>query len=181
MIKQNYIFLFCLFCLASLSSCRTYSQKGEIKGKLITEIPEEKALIAYSIQVILKINDLEKTTVVDEHLNFFFQNLQSDSIQITTQPYTYLKNNRIIGFLKPDDTIHLKIPFTLTCKYEFSKENKTCPVCQKQDKVITIIYGLIAESNEEDIGKQDKTYKSGGCITTDCDPNWYCKRDNLEF
>jgi len=62
------------------------------------------------------------------------------------------------------------------CKYDSSLKNKTCPICKKQDKVIPIAYGLLVSMKGE-----GKTFKAGGCNITYCDPNWYCKRDKLEF
>ena len=166
------IFIGISFCVA---------QNGVINGKIIAEIPEEAELIAENTKVILEINGIEKSTVLDKNLNFSFRNLESDSIRIRTEPHSYLRNRIIIGFLKPNDSIELKIPYSLSCKYDKSKENKTCPVCKKEDKVIPISYGLIAEIRKKGEEKKEKEYKSGGCVTTGCDPNWYCKRDKIEF
>ncbi|MDT0295920.1 hypothetical protein ACFQ3R_14715 [Mesonia ostreae] len=160
------------FCLA---------QNGVINGKIVAEIPEEAELIAENTKVILEINGIEKTTVVDKNLNFSFHNLESDSIRIRTEPHSYMRQLTIIGFLKPNETVEIKIPYSLSCKYDQSKENKTCPICKKQDQVIPISYGLIAEITKKGEEKKDKVYKSGGCVTTGCDPNWYCKRDEINF
>ena len=166
------IFFGISFCIA---------QNGVIKGKIIAEIPEEAKLIAENTKVILEINGIEKTAIVDKNLNFSFHNLKSDSIRIRTEPHSYLQNSIIIGFLKPNDTVKIKIPYSLSCKYDQSKENKTCPVCKKEDQVIPISYGLIAEITKKGEEKKEKEYKSGGCVTTGCDPNWYCKRDEINF
>tara|TARA_R110002051_G_scaffold117953_1_gene191763 strand:- start:2448 stop:2975 length:528 start_codon:yes stop_codon:yes gene_type:complete len=160
------------FCLA---------QNGVINGKIIAEIPEEVELIAGKTKVILEINGIEISTIVDKNLNFSFYNLKSDSIRIRTEPGYYRSQRTGIGFMKPNDTIDIKIPLALSCKYDQSKENKTCPVCKKEDKVIPISYGLIAEITKKGEEKKEKEYKSGGCVTTGCDPNWYCKRDDINF
>jgi hypothetical protein len=157
------------------------AQVGVINGKIVAEIPEEAELIAENIKVILEINGIEKSTVVDKNLNFSFHNLLSDSIQIRTEPYSYLRNRIIIGFLKPNDTIELKIPYSLSCKYDQSKENKTCPICKKEDQTIPISYGLIVEITKKGEENKEKEYRSGGCVITGCDANWYCKRDEIEF
>jgi len=160
------------FCIA---------QNGVINGKIIAEIPEEVGFIAENTKVILEINGVERTTIVDKNLNFSFYNLKSDSIRIRTEPDYYGQQRTYIGFIKPNDTIDLKIPLALSCKYDQSKENKTCPVCEKEDQVIPISYGLIAEITKKGEEKKEKEYKSGGCVTTGCDPNWYCKRDEFKF
>ena len=157
------------------------SQNGVINGKIIAEIPEEAKLIAENTKVILEINGIEKTTFVDKNLNFSFHNLKSDSIRIRTEPQSYMRQLTIIGFLKPNDTVQVKIPYSLSCKYDTSKNNKTCPVCKKDDQVIPISYGLISEITKKGEEKKEKEYKPGGCVTTGCDPNWYCKRDEIDF
>ncbi|WP_417871301.1 hypothetical protein [Winogradskyella sp.] len=157
------------------------AQNGVINGKIIAEIPEEKELIAENTKVILEINGVQKTTVVDKNLNFYFRNLESDSIQISTEPHSYMRELIIIGFLKPNDTIDVKIPYSLSCKYDKSIDNKTCPICKKDDEVIPISYGLTLEIEKKEKTKKQKEYKSGGCVTTGCDPNWYCRRDEIDF
>jgi hypothetical protein len=166
------VFIGVSFCVA---------QNGVINGKIIAEIPEEADLITQNTKVILLINGIEKITVVDKNLNFSFYNLESDSLQIRTEPPSYLHSRIIIGFLKPNDTVDLKIPYSLSCKYDVSKENKTCPVCKKEDQVLPVSYGLIFEITKQGEEKKDKKYKSGGCVTTGCDPNWFCKRDEIKF
>ena len=157
------------------------AQNGVINGKIIAEIPEEKQLISEQVKVILKIGNEEKIVSVDQNLEFKFQNLRSDSIQISTQPKSFGHKRIIIGFLKPNDTTDIEINFSLTCKYAKYENNKICPICKKEDKVIPIVYGLIAEVTRKGESGNKNEYKSGGCIITECDPNWFCKRDKIEF
>ena len=168
-----------IFTFIGISFC--IAQNGVINGKIIAEIPQEAELIAENTKVILEINGIEKTTIVDKNLNFSFYNLESDSIRIKTEPQSYLRNRIIIGFIKPNDTVNVKISYSLSCKYDKSKENKTCPVCKKEDQVIPISYGFIAEISKKGEDIKEKEYKSGGCVITGCDPNWFCKRDEIEF
>lgn len=54
-----------------------------------------------------------------------------------------------------------------------------CPVCNKKDQVVRIAYGEPTEvvMQEADDGK----VKLGGCVITDDQPKWYCKRDDTDF
>lgn len=66
----------------------------------------------------------------------------------------------------------------MTSKIPENRPIKFCPVCDKNDQVIKIIYGypgpdLLQNANEGKV-------KLGGCIMND-NFRWYCKRDKHEF
>ncbi|MEY8847293.1 hypothetical protein AB9K26_00635 [Psychroserpens sp. XS_ASV72] len=163
-----------------------YSQNIKVNGKILLENEDDRNNVIQKTKVILSQNGTEQSTKVNENLEFFFEIEGFNDIEVTFEPkgmgnisgrfYTF-KNSE----LRKKDTISLKIPYSLTCKYDKSKDNKTCPTCEREDEVIPIAYGLIAEITKKGEEKQEKKYKSGGCVISDCDPNWYCKRDNLEF
>ncbi|MFA7326246.1 MAG: hypothetical protein WC121_06245 [Candidatus Kapaibacterium sp.] len=74
----------------------------------------------------------------------------------------------------------------IECQY--NKADSICPVCSKIDKVIPIEYGYLVITKEEYEKRNDKnqkedlrTFKSGGCEISGCDPFWYCKRDSISF
>jgi hypothetical protein len=56
---------------------------------------------------------------------------------------------------------------------------KKCPKCQKNDKVIPILYGEPTEEAMKEIKRG--FWRMGGCVVFLDSPNWYCKRDRLEF
>ncbi|MCK8482289.1 hypothetical protein [Psychroserpens algicola] len=163
-----------------------YSQEIKVNGKILLENKDDRENVIEKTKVHLEQNGIKQISIVNENLEFEFNINGFDKILITFEPvgvgsvsgrfYTF-KNNT----LRKNDTISLKIPYALTCKFDKSVNNKTCPTCKKEDEVIPISYGLIAEITKKDEEKKEKKYKSGGCVTGDCDPNWYCKRDNLEF
>lgn len=175
---MNKTFITILFCIGFLSG---FAQNSVIKGKLIAELPEETERIVKRTKVILEINEKIITADLDDDLNFSFYDLKAGNFKIRTEPKPAGTNRIIIDFLKPNDTINIKLPYSLTCKYDKSKKDKTCPVCKKEDQVIPISYGLIVEITKKGEVKKEKEYKSGGCVTTGCDPNWYCKRDEIDF
>lgn len=113
----------------------------------------------------------------------------SENKKLTVEKTNLLLESKI----EPDSIQFIKKP----CPYEKTKNNR-CPVCKKKDRVIPIIYGLIGEitySNEnpniiETNGIKiisdspiikKKRYKIGGCIISDCQPSWFCERDEKKF
>lgn len=174
-----------LFSIVGFTFCS--AQTITIDGKLILQNEDDRNLVIEKTTIVLEQNGVKQVTKVNERLAFSFKINDSEKILITTVSkgigsiagrYYTLKNAE----LKKTDTISIKIPYALTCKYDKSKENKTCPVCKTDNEVIPISYGLTAEIIKEgEEVKNEKKYKPGGCTTSDCDPNWYCKRDNLEF
>jgi hypothetical protein len=162
------------------------AQTIKVDGKLILQNEDDRSLVIEQTKVVLEQNGIKQITSVNDELEFSFKIIGFEKIKITMIPqgvgmisstsYSF-KNTE----LRHNDSISIKIPYSLTCKYDKSKDNKTCPTCKKEDEVIPIAYGLIAEITKKGEEKKEKKYKSGGCVTSDCDPNWYCKRDNLEF
>lgn len=99
-------------------------------------------------------------------------------------PGTYNIRSSYIGYgdttlsnvkINNDTILIIYLGLSEPCKYNDHRNNKTCPVCGKENRVIPIVYGLI-------IGKLNKRkFYFAGCIITSCDPNWYCKRDKYKF
>jgi hypothetical protein len=90
------------------------------------------------------------------------------------------RKDTVIYKIKVTDNEIVEISTSLGyCKFDRSIHNKTCPVCNKTNKVIPLIYGFPTKKafRKEKRGK----YKLGGDGITDCNPNWYCKRDKLNF
>lgn len=155
----------------------SYGQnKGKIIGKLILKDLENKESVIKNTYVILKSKTQIDSVKIDENLNFTFENLKSDTLRIFLSPRSYPVNKFFKFYLKDGEVKNLELPYSSTCPY--GKSN-VCPICKKKDKVIPIVYGLIPQVN----GKKPKTkkYKSGGCVVSDCQPNWFCQRDKTEF
>ena len=58
------------------------------------------------------------------------------------------------------------------------------PTCPKNhtDSIIPIVYGLISAKGDTFIkNKKDEKVRYAGCVTTDCDPQFYCKQHDIEF
>lgn len=175
LIKPIIIVLGLLTCL---TNC--ISQNSVIQGKLILEIPKEYDQIAEKAKMTLTIKGKERTTIVDKDLRFTFYNIPSDTVYISTELIDHKFPTTYILYTKPNDTIQLDLPLSIACKYDQYKNTKICPVCDKGDKVIPIVYGLLSISKEE-LESTDKKYKAGGCVIMKCQPSLYCKRDDHEF
>ena len=58
------------------------------------------------------------------------------------------------------------------------------PTCPKNhtDNIIPIVYGLVATKGDTFIkNKKEEKVRYAGCVTTDCDPQFYCKQHEIEF
>jgi len=123
---------------------------------------------------------LRKGKYADKFGQFIFPTIDSGTYSI-----------RIISVSYSDTTfhnIHIDKDTTLIfdiyrfCRYDTSKTNSKCPICHKKNKVIPIIYGLPISVNGDNSSKYDGIkYLTAGCKVTNCDPNWYCKRDKVKF
>lgn len=56
---------------------------------------------------------------------------------------------------------------------------KKCPICEKTDQVIPIMYGLPTEKGFENA--RSGRVAIGGCLVGGNDPKWFCKRDKEAF
>jgi hypothetical protein len=54
-----------------------------------------------------------------------------------------------------------------------------CPICEKVDSVVRILYGMPAVKAWED--EQAGKLHIGGCCIDNDSPKWYCKRCDKEF
>lgn len=91
--------------------------------------------------------------------------------------------------IKPtdNDTVLLNIKIPRDYKKHLGKI--ICPKCSKHDKTIPIIYGLKAiavyEKNQPDyttyIGSGKQEIFDGGCVTSEIDAQFFCKRDGIRF
>ncbi|MET0637945.1 MAG: carboxypeptidase regulatory-like domain-containing protein [Chitinophagaceae bacterium] len=82
----------------------------------------------------------------------------------------------------------MNLIYSVYCRFDKSAGDKRCPICRKDDTVIPIRYGLngvtvpkVGQQALENQNQLKDEFFPGGCLVTSCDPNWYCKRDQLEF
>lgn len=121
---------------------------------------------------------------VDKDLGFVFEDIKEDSMQVFFSQRSYPTDRSYIITLSDGETKNATFDFRSTCPY--SERKSKCPACLKKDAVIPISYGL--NFQVKFVGKDGKEKKSnkkrvrqGGCVVSDCQPYWYCERDELEF
>ncbi len=84
--------------------------------------------------------------------------------------------------VRQSETLELTISYPpKICPYEKSKMTGICPEGNHKDYVIPIEYGLIVGDEEFMKKVKNNEVELGGCMVTDCDPNWYCTTHDRRF
>lgn len=154
---------------------------GIIKGK-VYDINTQMPVVSASIRVGSSANSI----YTDSSGNFEIQNVEPGLNDLNIR-FNWFDDSTLKEIYVSDDKItDLIINYDSYCQY--SKADSICPVCKKIDKVIPIEYGYLVITEEEHNKMFDKslkedlrTFKSGGCEISGCDPFWYCKRDSISF
>jgi hypothetical protein len=149
------------------------SQNSIVKGKIVPVVESEYDFIKENVKVLICTGCDEFATELNSDLTFEFENLEVGTFELWIEPYSKYSIILESGTLDKDEILIFEIPVAFSCEYDQSENDKTCPICQKQNRVIPVEYGFINS-------KPQKSYTLG-CIKTDCDPNWYCKRDKHLF
>ncbi|GAB1345848.1 hypothetical protein MASR1M29_16230 [Cloacibacterium normanense] len=164
---------FFLIFVLSLFSITSYTQS--LSGKVRDTLNIRKYdRVQFEIK-LKKINsEKEYFSTSDMDGNFRFSNIENGDYQFTINNEFYDKN---IFLIKINGDTSLNIFVKKFCQYH---ENKTsvCPKCKSSEKVVPIFYGL---TTLDFMKKNKKKYHFAGCELSYCMPNWYCKRDRLEF
>ena len=157
-----------------------FGQTGKITGHLIVTKKEDQKNIIQHGAAILNM-EYKEFASIDKELNFVFDSLGTDTFEISISTVFYYQDTTIKKIVVVDGkTTHLEILYPPICTYDKNKGDKTCPVCNKQDQVIPIAYGLIVDTGKKS-KKEEAEYFTAGCVVSGCDPHWYCKRDKKKF
>ena len=164
------VFIVLIF-LAAIS----YGQSGYIRGQI--EDGNNDAGLPFA-RVVLSSSD---STISDFDGHFGFLKVPEGmyDLRISYAGYgdTLIENVEV----KDKKTTKLRIIYPPPCPIYKNSRKQLCPVCNKKDEVIPIIYGL---PNEEMSERSDKgRVYLAGCmrLQSNCDPKWYCKRDKKRF
>jgi hypothetical protein len=79
---------------------------------------------------------------------------------------------------------NLVLSFTFNGPCLFDHPTNYVPTCPKNhtDSIISILYGLVATRGDTFVeDKKGMKFKYAGCVTTGCDPQFYCKEHDIEF
>ena len=161
------IFVLSLFSITSY----TQSLSGKVRDTIIIR-KYDRVLFEIKLKKINSEKEYFSTSDMDG--NFRFSNIENGDYQFTINNEFYDKN---IFLIKINGDTSLNIFVKNFCQYH---ENKTsvCPKCKSSQKVVPIFYGL---TTLDFMKKNKKKYHFAGCELSYCMPNWYCKRDRLEF
>lgn len=163
-----------ILILLLLSVLNIASQNAILEGKMIVTNPEDIEIVKNELEVYLTSCGPDKMIDVGDDLTFKFENLQPGEYELLFFPNgdtDYL--NRNINIDPGENTVRINVEYFYNCKYNVSKNNKTCPKCKKSNRVVPVTHGFLSYDN--------KSFSLGCLIVSDCEPNWFCKRDKLLF
>lgn len=151
-----------------------YSQTGNIQVRII-DTESGMPILGVKVEIINSslstISDFDgdfyfdKLPIGEYHLKFSFLGFKEKTI----------KNVQVVENL----TFIREVFLTPFCEFENSLEKENCPICEKSDKVIPILYGFPSKKQLRK-SKRNKILLAG-CLVSDCDPYWYCRRDKKRF
>lgn len=165
-----------LLLLLLFACFRVFAQTGEIRGKLLLQDIENIESVLNNTWVILKTVTRLDSVKVNDDLSFVFKDVKADTIRIYIKPRTYPVDRSYKFYFDGRALKEFEFEYSSTCPFR-KKADNACPVCNKKDKVIPISYGLIDNTDK----KTERKYKPGGCVVSDCQPNWFCERDAKDF
>jgi hypothetical protein len=158
-----------LTILFSLYFNAVFPQRFDFGGRIVS-LKTNKPLP----NVIVTVSKTNHTVQSDLNGYFVFRGYPSGKYVIVLSSLGATARQITVDVQQTDDTARVFI-FQDTCMYDVKGKNKNCPVCHKRNRVIPIVYGL-------PIGELDEfNYYYAGCEVSDCDPKWFCKRDNTKF
>ena len=157
-----------IFLLASSTS---FSQTGGLKGHVIDN---DQVPLAGARITLLVGDSAVASTVTDQHGDYEFKMTTAAVYNLNIEPLGY-RNKVITGVVITASEIR---SFDLTFPGPCIKSERICPKGHT-DGLIPIAYGLPGRSLMKKARKGK--VKLGGCIVTGCDPEWYCKKHQIEF
>jgi hypothetical protein len=100
-------------------------------------------------------------------------------IQISGRGQTSVTRDSIV--VQKGQDLVLNLTFNGPCLYDHPADY--IPTCPKNhtDNIIPIVYGLVVTGDKLVKNKKDMKVKYAGCVTTDCDPQFYCKEHDINF
>ena len=101
-------------------------------------------------------------------------------IQISGQGQLTTINDNIV--VSQGQNLVVSFTFHGPCLYDHP--TGYIPTCPKKhiDSIISIVYGLVITRGDTFVkDKKGMKVKYAGCVTTGCDPQFYCKKHDIEF
>jgi hypothetical protein len=149
--------------------CQKY---GTIEGVVFDSI--ENTGVAYASLVLI---NADLGTASDHEGKFIFKNVPAGDDILKCSLIGYGSPITLNIKIFEDSTTVVKINLA-PCRYD-TFGARPCPVCNKSDEIIPIVYGEPTDKSRKQ-AKKGKL-RLGGCISDPCNPHWFCKRDSLSF
>lgn len=93
-----------------------------------------------------------------------------------------------IQTIRPSAEDTVSVNFKIPRAYKKFLWKAVCPKCSRHDQTINIVHGrAIVFTHMNNKGEKvfvpynRKHYYDGGCVTSDTDPKYFCKRDQIKF
>ena len=131
-------------------------------------------------KIILMLNDSSiQETVVENSGAFKIENIKPGLYKIKIKVIGYREGIRDSIKVLANLTTGLNLNYPFPCKFNYVDGEK--PKCPKghTDEIIPTVYGLPSTKTMKSL-KKGKVFL-GGCMVTDCDPKFYCKRHKIEL
>lgn len=163
-------------CILILFSNIIYSQTGTIKGTL----HDKKTNLGID-SVIICIFDIKYKTITNKDGYFELKNIPVGTYNLFGSKKNVIFDNLVEKINIVSDTL-----IELVIKYpRFNVKdinNKRCPICNKDDEVVEILYGKPNKAAEDAV-KQGRAIFGGCYVILDNENSlyWYCKRDDIRF
>lgn len=182
-----------LWCgLAILLSCISINSSGQ-KGRIIGHVIDSKDLPISGATVFLFNVDsvLLDSSFCDSTGKFDFKEMDTlkygllyikegftsywDNSCTVLPDQIVFKNRRLFTAKDLEDR--------QSCYFNQSNHKPKCHICKKRDKVIPYKYGLVPRVPESMVSSNpdDSLYRIGGCVISNCQAEWYCKRDRVDI
>ncbi|MBI5371522.1 MAG: hypothetical protein HZA79_05790 [Sphingobacteriales bacterium] len=141
--------------------------------------------IAYKPAVISVLAD---TGVISTSVNngniskMTYTSMMPGQYKIQISGHGQLRTIRDSIVVKNGQNLVLNFTFGGPCLYDHPADY--IPTCPKKhtDSIISIVYGLVVTRGDSLIkDRKNLKIKYAGCVTTGCDPQFYCKEHDIEF
>ena len=165
---KNFITIILLILIYNIG----FSQTGCIKGNIYSKHDSSKVV---GVQILL--NEKNNSTSTDYNGYFEICDLNPGKYSFGVIFIGY-KDTSIYNIdVYANKTVDFKI-YLSECEYHTLGNSNICPICNKNDLVIPILYGM---KTKKMIRKSKKGIAYLGSARTGCDPHWFCKRDSIKF
>lgn len=153
-----------------------FGQTGSINGKLQNGVDHSNSWFI-NVELLNETDDSKiAATISDTNGIFNFNHVKPGIYKLVFSFVGYQKYMLPLITVTADSTTFLTVSYP--CPNGKIKSKKVCPYGHK-DQIIPIGYGLPTEKGLR-LAEKGKIYL-GGCMITECDPRWYCKKHKISF